>query len=393
MRRDIFSEEHEAFRDLVREFLAREVTPFHAQWEKDKVVSREVWLKAGKAGLLGIDVDEKHGGGGNPDYRYYAIMDEEVGRAGATGLGFFVHNDMIGQYLLRLCTPEQKERWFPGYCGGDLITAIAMTEPGAGSDLQGIRTTAVRDGDYYLLNGQKTFITNGQLADLVIVVARTNPEQGHKGISLLMVERGMPGFERGRNLDKIGMHAQDTSELFFTDVRVPAANLLGEEGQGWSIITRALADERTMSFGGRESRLLLARLVRRWAQSAEDVGRHDTDPDDLAMLGELVAELEIERLLNLRPAAMAERGEDVAGEGSRSTVVAGSISKVFSSELAQRTAHWLADVAPRAGAAGDELADDIAVAERASTAFTIIGGTSEVQRNVIADRGLGLARR
>ncbi len=236
MRRDIFTEEHEAFRDLVREFLAREVTPFHAQWEKDKVVSREVWLKAGKAGLLGIDVDEKYGGGGNPDYRYYAIMDEEVGRAGATGLGFFVHNDMIGQYLLRLCTPEQKERWFPGYCSGDLITAIAMTEPGAGSDLQGIRTTAVRAaGRHYLLNGQKTFITNGQLADLVIVVARTDPDKGHKGISLLMVERGMPGFERGRNLDKIGMHAQDTSELFFTDVRVPAANLLGEEGGGFVV--------------------------------------------------------------------------------------------------------------------------------------------------------------
>ena len=185
MRRDIFIEEHEAFRDLVREFLAREVTPFHAQWEKDKVVPRSVWLKAGQAGLLGIDVDEKYGGGGNPDYRYYAIMDEEIGRAGATGLGFFVHNDMIGQYLLRLCTPEQKERWFPGYCSGDLITAIAMTEPGAGSDLQGIRTTAVRDastGDY-VLNGQKTFITNGQLADLVIVVARTDPSAGHRGIS------------------------------------------------------------------------------------------------------------------------------------------------------------------------------------------------------------------
>jgi len=244
MRRDIFTEEHEAFRDLVREFLAREVTPFHAQWEKDKVVPREIWLKAGRAGLLGIDVDEKYGGGGNPDYRYYAIMDEETGRAGATGLGFFVHNDMIGQYLLRLCTPEQKERWLPGYCSGELITAIAMTEPGAGSDLQGIRTTAVRDGDYYILNGQKTFITNGQLADLVIVVARTDPEAGHRGISLLVVERGMPGFERGRNLDKIGMHAQDTSELFFTDVRVPAANLLGEEGGGFVGLMQNLPRER-----------------------------------------------------------------------------------------------------------------------------------------------------
>src|ERR1700761_8286638 len=244
MRRDIFTEEHEAFRDLVREFLAREVTPFHAQWEKDKVVPREIWLKAGNAGLLGIDVDEKYGGGGESDYRYYAIMDEETGRAGATGLGFFVHNDMIGQYLLRLATPEQKERWLPGYCSGELIAAIAMTEPGAGSDLQGIRTTAVRDGDRYVLNGQKTFISNGQLADIVIVVARTDPDAGHRGISLLMVERGMPGFTRGRNLDKLGMHAQDTSELFFTDVEVPAANLLGEEGGGFVALMQNLPRER-----------------------------------------------------------------------------------------------------------------------------------------------------
>ena len=237
MRREIFGEEHEAFRDLVREFIKREVTPHHEQWERDKVVSRDVWLAAGRAGLLGIDIDEKYGGGGNADYRYYAIMDEEFARAGATGPMFNVHNDMIGRYLDRLCTPEQRERWLPGYCSGELIAAIAMTEPGAGSDLQGIRTTAVRspDGDHYVLGGQKTFISNGQLADLVIVVARTDPAAGHKGISLLVVERGMPGFGRGRNLDKVGMHAQDTSELFFDDVRVPAANLLGTEGGGFGV--------------------------------------------------------------------------------------------------------------------------------------------------------------
>jgi len=232
MEQHLYAPIHEEFRAMARTFLEREAVPFHAQWEKDKVVSREVWLKAGKAGLLGIDVDEKYGGGGNPDYRYYAIMDEEVGRAGATGLGFFVHNDMIGQYLLRLCTPEQKERWFPGYCSGDLITAIAMTEPGAGSDLQGIRTTAVRDGDYYILGGQKTFITNGQLADLVIVVAKTDPKLGAKGTSLIAVETATEGFKRGRNLEKIGMKAQDTSELFFDNVRVPADNLLGGQGMG-----------------------------------------------------------------------------------------------------------------------------------------------------------------
>src|SRR5450755_3841374 len=244
MQRDIFTSEHDAFRDLVRSFIAREITPYHDQWERDGVVSRDVWLAAGRAGLLGIDIDEKYGGGGNTDYRFYLIFDEELARAGSTGPAFSVHNDINGQYLQRLASPEQCERWLPGYCSGELITAIAMSVPGAGSDLQGIRTSAVRDGDHYMLNGQKTFISNGQLADLVIVVARTDPTAGHQGISLLVVERGMAGFERGRNLDKIGMHAQDTAELFFSDVSVPVANLLGTEGEGFSQLVANLAQER-----------------------------------------------------------------------------------------------------------------------------------------------------
>ena len=244
MRRDIFTSEHEAFRDMVRSFIARQVTPYHEQWERDGAVSRDVWLAAGRAGLLGIDIDEKYGGGGNPDYTYYLIPNEELARAGAHGPGFAVHNDINGQYLLRLASPEQCERWLPGYCSGELISAIAMSEPGAGSDLQGIRTSAVRDGDHYVLNGQKTFISNGLMCDLVIVVARTDPEAGHHGISLLMVERGMAGFERGRNLEKVGMHAQDTSELFFSDVRVPADNLLGDEGGGFVALMQNLPRER-----------------------------------------------------------------------------------------------------------------------------------------------------
>ncbi|MGH3124383.1 MAG: acyl-CoA dehydrogenase family protein, partial [Streptosporangiaceae bacterium] len=250
MHRDIFTPEHDAFREMVQAFIAREVTPYHDQWERDGMVSREVWLAAGRAGLLGIDVDEKYGGGGNPDYRFYLIVDEEFARAGATGPGFAVHNDINGQYFLRLCTPEQRDRWLPGYCSGEIITAIAMSEPGAGSDLQGIRTTAVRvkgdgaGGGSYVLNGQKTFISNGQLSDLVIVVARTDPEAGHRGISLLVVERGMAGFGRGRNLEKVGMHAQDTSELFFSDVIVPASNLLGEEGGGFAALMLNLPRER-----------------------------------------------------------------------------------------------------------------------------------------------------
>jgi acyl-CoA dehydrogenase len=244
MQREIFTPEHDAFRDMVRTFIAKEIAPYHDQWERDGMVSRDVWLAAGRAGLLGIHIDEKYGGGGDPDYRYYVILNEELARAGATGPMFQLHNDMIGPYFDRLCTPEQRERWLPGYCSGELIAAIAMTEPGAGSDLQGIRTTAVRSGDHYLLNGQKTFISNGQLGDIVIVVARTDPQAGHRGISLLVVERGMPGFDRGRNLEKLGMHAQDTSELFFTDVLVPAANLLGEEGGGFVALMQNLPRER-----------------------------------------------------------------------------------------------------------------------------------------------------
>src|SRR5579875_2272595 len=202
--RDIFEEEHLAFRDLVTSFIAKEIAPHHDQWERDGMGSRDVWLAAGRAGLLGIEIDEKYGGGGNQDYRYYMILGEELSRAGTYGPGFAVHNDIIGPYFQRLGTPEQCERWLPGYCSGEIITAIAMSEPGAGSDLQGMRTSAVRDGDHYVLNGQKTFISNGQLCDLVIVAARTDPEAGYRGISLLAVERGMAGFERGRNLDKLG---------------------------------------------------------------------------------------------------------------------------------------------------------------------------------------------
>jgi alkylation response protein AidB-like acyl-CoA dehydrogenase len=244
MGREIFTEEHEAFREMVRSFIDKEIAPFHQQWEKDGVVSRDVWLAAGRQGLLGIDFDEEYGGGGNDDYRYYVIFNEELAKAGVHGPGFAVHNDINGGYLRQLANEEQRRRWFPGYCSGEIITGIAMTEPAAGSDLQGIKTTALRDGDDYVLNGSKTFISNGILADLVIVVAKTDPAAGAKGVSLLVVERGMRGFDRGRNLDKVGMHAQDTAELFFDDVRVPKENLLGEEGMGFSYLMTNLARER-----------------------------------------------------------------------------------------------------------------------------------------------------
>ena len=233
MARDIFDDEHEAFRSAVGTFLDKEVVPFHDQWEKDGVVDREVWRKAGGQGLLGLQLPEEYGGGGTDDFRYNVVIGEEMTARGVYGAAFPLFNDMIVPYLVASANDEQKQRWFPRLASGELIAAIAMSEPEAGSDLQGIRTTAVDKGDHYVLNGQKTFISNGILADLVIVVAQTDPEAGHKGISLLVVERGMDGFERGRNLDKIGQHAQDTAELFFDNVAVPKENLLGEEGAGF----------------------------------------------------------------------------------------------------------------------------------------------------------------
>jgi len=243
-RPSIYEQEHEDFRSSVRTFLEKEVVPFHDQWEKDGQVSRELWTKAGEAGLLCFDVDEEYGGAGVKDFRYNTVVAEEMARVGASGPGFPVHSDIIVPYISMLGTDEQKQRWLPGLVSGEIISSIAMTEPGAGSDLQGIRTSAIDKGDHYVLNGSKTFISNGIMSDLVIVVCRTDPDAGHKGISLLVVERGMKGFERGRNLDKVGMKAQDTAELFFDNVEVPKENLLGEEGSGFISLMMNLGQER-----------------------------------------------------------------------------------------------------------------------------------------------------
>ena len=242
--REIFEPEHESFRSTVRSFIEKEISPHHEQWEKDGLVDRSVWTRAGELGLLCFDVDEQYGGAGVKDFRYNMVMAEELTRAGVNGPGFLVHTDIIVPYISSLGTEEQKQRWLPGLVSGELISAIAMTEPGAGSDLQGIRTHAVDKGDHYVLNGSKTFISNGILADLVIVVAKTDPEAGHKGVSLLVVERGMDGFERGRNLDKMGLKAQDTAELFFDNVEVPAGNLIGQENNGFVYLMQELPWER-----------------------------------------------------------------------------------------------------------------------------------------------------
>jgi alkylation response protein AidB-like acyl-CoA dehydrogenase len=246
MERILFESDHDAFRDSVRRFVERHVEREYDRWESEGLVDRKLWNLAGESGFLGMSVPSEYGGGGEPDFRYNAVLVEEFMRIGAASLssGFGLHNDVVAPYLLELGTEEQKRRWLPGFCSGETVTAIAMTEPGTGSDLKAVRTTAVLDGDDWILNGTKTFITNGIHADLVIVVAKTDRDADSRGISLLVVERGMPGFHRGRKLAKAGMHAQDTAELIFDDVRVPAANLLGEENKGFIHLMHNLPQER-----------------------------------------------------------------------------------------------------------------------------------------------------
>jgi alkylation response protein AidB-like acyl-CoA dehydrogenase len=380
MEREIFTTEHEAFRDMVRAFIAREVAPHHDQWERNGVVSRDVWLAAGRAGLLGISVDEKYGGGGNTDFRYYAVMNEEFARAGAHGPGFLVHNEMIGPYLERLCTPQQRERWLPGYCGGELITAIAMSEPGAGSDLRGIRATAVPSGSDFILNGQKTFISNGQLCDIVIVVARTDPEAGHRGISLLVVESDMPGFTRGRNLEKMGMHAQDTSELFFTDVRVPRSNVLGELGGGFAALMRNLPRERVtigitaLAIAAQAFDDTLAYCKERHA-FGQPIG---TFQHNKFLLAELATELQVAQAFTDR-AIMAHCAEEL-------TTQEASMVKWWNTELCNRMTDRCVQLH---GGYGYMREYPVARAWANARVQSIYGGTTEIMKEIIG-RGLGL---
>ena len=241
--RTLFSPDHDLFRDSVRRFLDNEVLPHHGQWEEQGYVDRDIWRKAGENGFLCTSMPEEFGGAG-ADRLYSVVVMEEISRANASGLGFGLHSEIVAPYLLRYGSDAQKRKYLPKMATGELIGAIAMSEPAAGSDLQGVKTTALRQGDHYVLNGSKTFITNGWHADLVIVVAKTNPAAGAKGTSLLLVERGMPGFEKGKRLKKVGLKAQDTSELFFDDVKVPAENLLGNENEGFIYLMQELPWER-----------------------------------------------------------------------------------------------------------------------------------------------------
>jgi acyl-CoA dehydrogenase len=247
MGRPYLTEEHEIFRESLRKFLEKEAYPYYEEWEKKKEVPRSFWKKMGEQGFLCPQVDEKYGGF-NADFGYAVVLNEELEKVGSGMVGIGLHNDITIPYIETYGTEEQKARWLPGAVSGDLISAIAMTEPGAGSDLQGVQTTAIDDGNHYILNGEKTFITNGYSADLVVVVCKTDPkaQPAYKGMSLIVVEAGTPGFKKGKKLQKLGQHANDTSELIFEDARVPKANLLGEEGRGFYYLMEKLQQERLM---------------------------------------------------------------------------------------------------------------------------------------------------
>ncbi|MCY7396060.1 MAG: acyl-CoA dehydrogenase family protein [Nocardioides sp.] len=376
----IYEQEHEDFRATARAFLASEVVPFHDQWEKDGQVSREVWRRAGALGLLCFDVDEAYGGAGIKDFRYHAVLAEEISKVGASGLGFAVHTDIIVPYISQLGTEEQKQRWLPGLVSGQLISAIAMTEPGAGSDLQGIRTSAVDKGDHYVVNGSKTFISNGIMADLVVVVCRTDPEAGHQGISLLVLETGMEGFERGRNLDKMGLKAQDTAELFFDHVVVPKENLLGEEGSGFVSLMVNLPQERVsiavIAVAACEHVLA---ITLDYVKEREAFGRPiGTFQHTRFVMAEMATEVHIARVFVNDCVTRLNAGEV-------DTALA-SMAKWWTTELQKKIVDQGVQLH---GGYGYMMEYPIAKAYVDSRIQTIYGGTTEIQKEIIG-RTLGL---
>jgi alkylation response protein AidB-like acyl-CoA dehydrogenase len=382
MRRTLFEEEHDLFRASARQFLDKEVLPHHDRWERAGIVDKELFTRAGAAGFLGFAAPEAYGGGGVRDFRYNLVLGEEVqlSGVGAVGLGLALHTDICLPYFLDLTTDGQKARWLPGICSGELVTAVAMTEPGTGSDLAGMTTTAIRDGDHYVVNGSKTFITNGINADLVITAVKTDPSQRHAGMSLLVLERGMEGFERGRNLEKVGLHAQDTAELFFTDVRVPAENLLGTEGHGFRHLVHNLPQERlSIAAAG----VAAARAALQWTLAyckertafGQPIGSFQNSRFRLA---ELATEVEIGQAFVDRCVAALNAGELTAEEAA--------MAKLWCTELQGRAV----DVGVQLhGGYGYMTEYPIARAYADARITRIYGGTNEVMREIVG-RSLGV---
>ncbi|MCA9874613.1 MAG: acyl-CoA dehydrogenase family protein [Anaerolineales bacterium] len=379
MRTNLLTDEHLMFRDAFRRFVEKEVTPFHAQWEKDGLVPRELWQKAGTSGFLCMDVDEAYGGLGAKDYRYNAIISEELVRAAASGPGFAVHTDMVAPYISQFGTEEQKQRWLPGLISGETIAAIAMSEPNTGSDVAGIQTTAVRQGDQYVVNGQKTFISNGILNDLVVVAAKTDPAAGAKGVSLIVVERGMAGYERGRNLDKIGMHAQDTAELFFRDVAVPASNLIGQENMGFIYLMQRLPQERlTIAVGAIAAAEVALEWTIGYCQQRTAFGRPiGKFQNSRFKLAEMKTEIEIGRTFIDHCILLHNRGE--------LSVEQAAMAKWWTTDLQVRVIDQCLQLH---GGYGYMLEYPIAKAYIDSRAQKIYGGSNEIMKEIIG-RAMG----
>ena len=385
IKRTLFSADHESFRDSFRRFLDKEVAPFHAGWEDQGYVDREVWRKAGTNGFLCMGMPEEYGGSG-ADKLYTVVQLEELARGGYSGVGFSLHSEIVAPYILRYGTPAQKQKYLPALARGELIGAIAMTEPSAGSDLQGIKATAVLEGDHYRLNGSKTFITNGWHADLVIVVAKTRPDLGAKGTSLLLVERGMPGFEKGKRLKKVGMKAQDTSELFFNDVKVPVDNLLGGpplENKGFICLMEQLPWERIQIALGATAKSQAAidwtvAYVKERKVFGQPVGNYQNTRYVLAGLQAQVqaARVFVDKCMELLLADALDT--DTA-----------SMAKLMTTELQCKV---MDECVQLYGGYGYMWEYPIARAYADARVSRLYGGTSEIMKEVIS-RGMGLAGR
>ncbi|WP_030164878.1 MULTISPECIES: acyl-CoA dehydrogenase family protein [Actinomycetes] len=380
MRRTVFETEHDQLRETTRQFVEREIAPHAEQWEREGQVDRSAYLAAGKYGLIGFNLPEEFGGGGMEDFRFNAVIVEELAKFGSATPALSLQNDVVGPYMAKLTNDEQKQRWLPGFASGELIGAIAMSEPGAGSDLAGIKTSAVLDGDHWVLNGSKTFISAGINSDLVIVVTRTDPNGGHKGFTLLVVERGMPGFERGRKLDKMGQHAQDTAELHFTDVRVPVENVLGEVNKGFYHLMHNLPSERlSIAIGAIAGARQVFTDTLQYTKDRKAFGQPiGTFQHNRFVLAEMSTELDIaEQYIDRCLAAV------VAGE---LTAVDAAKAKWWTTELAKRVIDHCVQLH---GGYGYMNEYPVAKAYVDSRIQTIFGGTTEIMKDIIG-RDMGL---
>src|SRR5690606_31877776 len=377
--RTIFNDEHQMFRDSVRRFMENEVAPHHDRWEEQGYVDREIWTKAGENGFLCPTMPEEYGGAG-VDKLYSVILMEETARINATGLGFSLHSEIVAPYILNYGSEDQKRRFLPKMAKGELIGAIAMSEPAAGSDLQGVKTTAIRQGDHYVVNGSKTFITNGWHADVVIVVAKTNPNEGAKGTSLLLVERGMPGFEKGKRLKKVGLKAQDTSELFFNDVKVPVSNLLGEENRGYVYLRQELPSQRMqIALGAIESAQAAIDWTIRYVKERKVFGATVAAYQNTRFkLAELQTEVQIGRVF-------VDRCLELLLAGKLDTATA-SMAKYWCSDLQCKV---MDECVQLHGGYGFMWEYPIARAYADARVQRIYGGTNEIMKEVIT-RSMGL---